>query len=321
LAAPQVNDLFSATELFLARQEYDSAGAMLAMQPAGSLLDNDLLYLRAAVEQALLLDYESYLIDGDRFDRFADSTRKILSGRLPHLQGADSLHCVYYLAGIEGGMAVVQGKTGSWVSALKNAASSASRLKTVMRQDSAISGALLGIGIYHYYLGKDFGWLPFIKSGSEDTGYEEVERASRLPFPSDFPAKNSLCWILIDRKRYESADSIAQTGLIEVPRSTFFLQIRSLCLYREERYSAAIEFGEKLAAISAARKPVNWSDLVLASYVLAASYDALGKGREAKDAGAYICSAAMPAAYRRMPHIKREMKKIEEILRKYGGEK
>jgi tetratricopeptide (TPR) repeat protein len=316
-ASMPVNDLFTATEQLLARQEYDSAWGMLARQPAGALDDNAILYLRVAVEQAILLDYESYLIDGDRFYRFADSTRKILSGRLPRLRGTDSLRCVYYLAGIEGGMAVVQGKTGGWVSALEYAASSASRLKLVMKRDSALREALLGIGIYHYYLGRSFGWLPFIKSGSRDTGYAEIERASRLPFPSDFPAKNSLCWILIDRKQYEPADSIAQTALMEVPRSTLFLQIRSLCRFRENRYAEAIEFAERLAAISAARKPVNWSDLVLSSFVLTASYDALGKGREAEDAGEFIANAGMPEAYRRMPHIKREMNQIEEILRRY----
>jgi hypothetical protein len=108
-------------------------------------------------------------------------------------------------------------------------------------------------------------------------------------------------------------------ALAEAPLSTFFLQIRSLALYRESRYAEAVELGEKLAAISAARSPVNWSDLVLSYFVLSGSYDALGKSREAQDAAAYITNAAIPAEYRKMPHIKRNMKKIGEILRKYGG--
>ncbi|MGA3050456.1 MAG: hypothetical protein ABSE00_00850 [Chitinispirillaceae bacterium] len=318
-AALPGNDLFSATQMFLVRQDYASAREMLCRRLAESPDDNDALYLRVAVEQTELLDYESYLANDGRFYRFADSARKVLHARLAGLRGADSLRCVFYLAGIEGGIAVFQGKTGNWVSALKNAVSSASGLKMVMQRDSTIYGALLGLGIYHYYLGRSFGWLPFINGGSEDAGFREIERAAELPFPYGVPAKNSLCWILIDRKQYGRADSLAQMALAEAPLSTFFLQIRSLALYRESRYAEAVELGEKLAAISAARSPVNWSDLVLSYFVLSGSYDALGKSREAQDAAAYITNAAIPAEYRKMPHIKRNMKKIGEILRKYGG--
>jgi tetratricopeptide (TPR) repeat protein len=318
-AALPGNELFPAIEMFLVRQDYDSARDMLCRQLTESPGDNDALYLRVAVEQTVLLDYESYLVNDDRFYRLADSARKVLHARLAGLRGADSLRCVFYLAGIEGGIAVFQGKTGNWVSALENAVSSASGLKMVMKRDSTIFGALLGLGIYHYYLGRNFGWLPFINGGSEEAGFREIERATKLPFPYDFPAKNSLCWILIDRKQYGRADSLAQMALAEAPMSTFFLQIRSLALYRENRYAEAIELGERLAAISEARSPVNWSDLVLSYYVLTGSYDALGKGREAQDAAAYITNAAIPAEYRKMSHIKRNMKKIGEILRKYGG--
>jgi hypothetical protein len=312
------NDLFSATELLLARQEYASARDLLGRRLAEAPGDNDALYLRVALEQTVLLDYESYLVDGDRFYRLADSTHRILFNRLAGLHGADSLRCVYYLAGIEGGIAVLQGKTGNWIRAFENAGASATRLKAVMKRDSTMNEALLGIGIYHYYLGRSFGWLPFVSGGSEDTGFLEIERSTRLPFPYDFPAKNSLCWILIDRKQYGRADSLAQTGLAEAPRSTFFLQVRCLALFRENRYGEAVGFGQKLAAISEARSPVNWSDLVLSYYVLAGSYDALGRGGEAAAAAAYIIGKAMPAEYRKMPHIKRDMKLIGEILKKDG---
>lgn len=318
-AAQPVNDFFSSIETLLARQEYGSARAMVVRRLSEVPDDNDALYLRVEVEQTVLLDYESYLANGDRFLRLADSARKVLQARFASLRGADSLRCLYFLAGIEGGIAVFQGKTGNWVGALENAACSASGFKMVMQHDSTMYGALLGLGIYHYYLGRSFGWLPFINAGSEEAGFREVERAARLPFPYDFPAKNSLCWILIDRRQYGRADSLALTALAEAPLSTFFLQIRNLALYREGRYAEAIALGERLATISAARSPVNWSDLVLSYYVLSGSYDALGRGREARDAAAYITSAAMPQEYRKMPHIKRNMKKIGEILKKYRG--
>lgn len=311
------NELFSATETFLARQDYTSAREMLRRQLAESPGDNGALYLRVAVEQSVMLDYESYLADGEQFYRLADSAREVLLGRLMRLRGADSLRCLYYLAVIEGGIAVLQAKTGNWISALKNAASSAYGLKMVMKHDSTMQEALLGLGIYHYYLGRSFNLLPFINYGSEEAGFREIERATMLPFPQDFAAKNSLCWILIDRKQYRRADSVAETALAEVPLNTFFLQIRCLALYREKLYAGALVLGNKLAAISASRKPVNWSDLVLSYFVLSGSYDALGKRREATAAAEWIASVGIPDEYRKMPHIKRNLKKTMEILRKY----
>jgi tetratricopeptide (TPR) repeat protein len=316
-AAPAADGLFLSIESMCARQEYAAARETLSRRLAAFPDDVDAVFLKVAVEQSVLEDYESYLADDNHFLPIADSAHRVLERRLRGMHGTDSLRCAYYLAAIEGGIALFQGKTGSWVGALKNASSSASGFKMVMKRDSTMYGALLGLGVYHYYLGKSFGWLPFINAGSEEEGIREIDRAACLPFPCDFSAKCSLCWILIDRREFAAADSVAASALAEAPQSTLFLQVRALALYREGRFTEAIVPAGRLAALSGARTPVNWSDLVLSSMVLCGSYDALGKGGQAKAAANFILNAAMPEEYKKMAHIKRNMKKIEEIAEKY----
>jgi hypothetical protein len=315
-AAPAGPSPLAAAESLLVRQDYNAARAAVAQHLQSAPDDSYALYLRVAIEQTELLDYESYSLHYERFLQAADSVRKVLEDRLRKLAGQDSTLCLFYIANIYGGISVIKAKTGSWFSALRSGLTSVNMLKEVAQRDSTIYAASLGIGIFHYYLSKSFKWLPFIDDDSEDKGIREIEKSTSAPSPYDFAAKNSLCWILIDRQQFSRADTIAGSVLREAPENSIFLRIRCLIALWSGNYNQAVALGEKLAQIAIKRTPINWSNLVLAYYVLSCGDEALGKGKEACAAADYILDNRIPPEFKKIPPIKKNLKKIAAVKKK-----
>ena len=309
--------ILGTAESLLVRQEYDSARSVVDAVLKQAPEDNYALYLKIAIEQTEILDYESYLVRNAAFIALADSVMTVLENRLPALRGKDSVACLFYVGNIHGGISVLQAKVGAWFPALNSALTSVNMLKEVARVDSSLNAALLGIGVFNYYLSKSFKWLPLINADSEKEGVRMIEKAAAAAFPYNYAAKNSLCWILIERKKYGRADSIARTVLCTNPNNTIFLRIRTLIALWSGNDSAAVKLGERLGNIALVRKPVNWSDLVAAHYVVAAGYDALGRGTEALAAADEVAGKKIPAQFKQIPHIKKNLRKIQAIRKKY----
>jgi hypothetical protein len=307
---------YSAVESLLIQQDYPAAKELLDRHLKTSPEDNEALYLRMAVEQTELLDYESYHLHREQFIKTADSIRKVLEGRLEKLSGRDSVQCLLYLGNIYGGISLIKAKTGSWFSALRSSLKSVGMLKGVVQRDSTMYAALLGIGVYHYYLTKSFGWLPFIDADSEMKGICEIEKATGAPSPYNFAAKNSLCWILIDKKQFCRADSVALSVLEETPGNSIFLRIRCLIALWSGLYEQALMLGQKLSDVSVVRDPVNWSDYVMSYYVLTSSYEGLGKVKESLATANYILGVIIPPEFRTIPPIKKNLKRILAVKAK-----
>lgn len=304
-------------ETLLIRQQYTAARTVLKDFLKANPEDNNALYLLYAIEQTDILDYESYTIKNESFMRFSDSINALLQERLPRLSGTDSLKCLFYIANVYGGKGVLLAKTGNWFAALKDAMTSVTMLKEVLRVDSTLIAANLGIGVFHYYLSKSFTWLPFVDANSQKEGILAIEKATCAPYPYCFAAKNSLCWILIENRDFLRADSIAASVLTDMPDNTIFIRIRCLISIWNGKYQQAVTLGEQLARISQKRVPINWSDLVLAYYTIAQGNDGIGKGKEAMEAVNIIRSKKIPREYKAIPPIKKNFRKISIIRKKY----
>jgi tetratricopeptide (TPR) repeat protein len=318
----QPDSLFiPSVESLIVKQNYSVARDLLARYLPSAPDDNYALYLRVAIEQTELLDYESYTLYSERFLTTADSIRKVLENRLDKLSGKDSTSCLFYIANIYGGMGVIKAKNGRWFPALRSSLASIGMLKEVIRRDSTIHAALLGTGAFHYYLSRNFKWLPFISANSETEGIREIEKATAAPLIYRIAAKNSLCWILIDRKQFGRADTVAQSALDEAPGNTIFLRIRCLIALRSGHYDQAVMLGQKLSEISLVRDPVNWSDYVMSYYVLTSSYDGLGRAKEALAAADGILSTKIPPEFMNILPIRKNLKKIQAVKEKYQSQR
>ncbi len=278
--------------------------------------DNSALYFKIAIEQTRILDYESYIIDGPGFMKMCDSVKQILEGRQKKLRGPDSLECLFYTANAYGGISIIQAKSGNWFDAMKSAMSSMSLLKQVKKLDPDYYAAYLGIGVFHYYLRSSFKWLPFVDDKGQE-GIKTIENALKAEFPYNYAAKNSLCWILIEKGQFKEADSLARSVLQEIPDNTIFLRIRSYIALWTGKNKQAIEFGSRLIELSEKRNPVNWSDLIAGYTVLVNSCSNLKMEKEAFESAEKILNRQIPKEYLEIPHIKKNIKYLDETKQKY----
>jgi len=305
-----------AAQRLMIQQKYPEATAR-AMAILKSDPDNiDAIYTLAAIEQTRILDYEAYTIYGRRFQVFADSLLKILEARQPALRGDDSLRCLFYRANIIGGIGLMQAKRGAWMEGARNGMASSNLYRQVKRIDPGHLGADMGLGVFDYYFGTSMKWIPFVAGGSVEKGLEAIERSLNAPFPFNHAAKSSYCWILIDRKQFRKADSLAHSALRDAPNSTIFLRIRALIALWTGCNDSALNFGKKLMAASESRSPVNWSDLIMAHAIVAEAYDKKGQRAEALATANKALGLPMPAAYRAISHVKDHYKTLTGIRNK-----
>ena len=273
----------------------------------------DALYTLAAIEQTRILDYEAYTIYGKRFQALADSLLSALEARQPRLRGDDSVRCLFYRANILGGMGVIQAKRGAWIDGARSAMGASGLYKQVKKADPNHRGADLGLGVFDYYFGTSLKWIPFAGGGSVDRGLEALERALNAPFPFNNAAKSTYSWILIERKQFKRADSLAASALAETPGNTIFLRIRAHIALWTGCYDDALVLGRKLAAASEARAPVNWSDLMASYYIISSALDNLGRKADAYAEANKALGLPLPEEYKAMPHVKEHIKFLTKV--------
>ncbi len=300
----------------MVRQRYAEATREVVAVLQNNPENIDALYTLAAIEQTRILDYESYDIDGARFLSLADSLSEILEKRQTTLRGGDSLRCLFYRANISGGIGLMHAKRGAWLEGAKFAIASSALYKRVKKADPGHLGAELGLGVFDYYFGTTLKWIPFAGNGSVERGLESMELALRAPFPFNHAAKSSYCWMLIDRKQYKKADSLAHTVLRDIPTNTIFLRIRALIALWTGCYNDALFLGNKLKNLSEKRAPVNWSDLITSYYIITSAHDILGQKTEAVAAAEKGLAIPMPPEFKNMPNVKEHIRFLTEVKEK-----
>lgn len=306
------NKEINSIQIDLINQKYEDAKNCLTDYLHKNPTDLEALYLQLAVFQTEILDYESYHIDSRKFLITADSLKCILEKKLHTLNGKDSIMCLFYLANVYGGMSVIQAKIGNWLDGAKNGITSVKLLKKIQKTNPDFMAAYLGIGMFNYYFSNNLKWVPFA-SGKSQEGLSFIEIALKSEFPFNYAAKNSLCWILIERKEYNRADSIANSVLSEYPENTMFLRIKALVNLRSNNYMGAIKDARLLLSLAQDRDPLNWSDLIAAYFILVESYYQSGMISESRSTADIALSKTIPKEYLLIPHIKKNIKHIKDI--------
>jgi hypothetical protein len=304
-------------KFYLVHQQYGKCESfcknLLLRQPCNA----EATYLLLASDQTRILDYESYNLDAEPFVEMAGNALRALNRDLPGKRGQDSLECLFYIGNIQGGISVIQAKVGNWPSAVHYGASSLGAFKRVIKSDPDFYPAYLGLGIFNYYISQHLKWLPFFGDRRKE-GLEQIWLSTKADFPYSYVAKNSLCWILLERNQYNVADSVASSVLGELPSNTIFIRLEARIALWKNEWPYAIAWAKKLVSLSEKRIPVNWSDLLSGYQILISSYESLGRRNECLAMCRKALSQPVPEPYSLIPYVKKHLKYIEEIQKKYS---
>jgi tetratricopeptide (TPR) repeat protein len=320
LDAAQTEALMDSANNYLMAQDYHQAERFVNMVLAKQPERKEALYLKCVIKQTQMLDYESYSIYGENFIKFADTVFRELSYRLPYEKGKDSLQCMFYIGGTLGGIGIIQAKIGNWPFGVRNAMASVSFFKQIIKIDPEFKAAYLGIGIFNYYLSDNFKWLPFF-GDKREVAIQQIRLATMAPFPFNFAACNSLCWILISRGLIKTADSVATQVLIKYPDNTTFLRIKVRTVLGDNHWEEAINLARKLIDLSKKRSPENWSDMLSGYQALLMSFDKLGRKKECLDTSAKVLALDIPGQFKKIQYVKKHLKYAAEIRKKYLSDK
>lgn len=307
-------------KIYLMNQDYRKAERIVNMAPDKQSEKREALYLRFVIKQTEMLDYESYSIYGEDFLKFADTVFRELSYRLPLEKGRDSLKCMFYIGGTLGGIGIIQAKIGNWPFGVRNAMASVGYFKQIVKIDPEFKAAYLGIGIFNYYLSENLKWLPFF-GDKREAAIQQIQMATMAPFPFNFAACNSLCWILIARGQLKKADSVATQVLIKYPNNTTFLRIKVRTVLGNNRWEEVINLAQKLIDLSKKRSPENWSDMLSGYQALLMSYDKLGLKKECLGTSGRVLALNIPEQFKKILYVKKHLKYAAEIRKKYLNDK
>jgi tetratricopeptide (TPR) repeat protein len=178
-------------------------------------------FYKAATVQAEMLDAEDFRQEEQFYDltertvQLADSLQKTgkADGWISFYKGSAFLY-----------QSFMKMKTGSWLSAYKDASRGVTNLEEALAQDSLIYEAYLGIGSFKYWKSTKAEfllWLPFISDQREQGVsmiYQAIDRGEFIRYI----ARDQLVWILMDKGDYREALRLARQNHEVYPESRFF---------------------------------------------------------------------------------------------------
>ena len=276
------------------------------------------LYLLCMIKQTEILDYESYTVEGENFLACADSSLSVLTGALHCQKGKDSLDGLFYIGSILGGKGVIFAKNGNWPSAVRCALASMGYFKRIVKVDSNYYAAGYGMGVFKYYMSRNLHWLPFF-GDKRPEALRQIRRALAAPFPYNYAACNSLCWILIERGEFAAADSLISEALVSYPDNTLFMRIKMRTALGLAHWECAESLSRRLIDVSLQRCPRNWADVVSGYQVLVCCYDNLHLGDACRDAARTALAMEVPEAYRKISFVKKHLSYIAGMRKKYSN--
>ncbi len=117
-----------------------------------------------------------------------------------------------YLGLVIGFKAYHQLSGTGWLSAITSASSSSDCFEKCIEIDSSFSEALGYLGNYKYWKSKKTEWVPFIKD-ERQVGINFIKKAIKRGSYSNYLFRNSLFWIYIEEKKFNSALELTQESI------------------------------------------------------------------------------------------------------------
>lgn len=296
------------------KQDYATANALLDSIITHNHDNIDARFMKQNVLFTQMADYESYEIAGEKYMAGVDSLLDILANKIKTVSGHDSLKYLFFIGNCHGAKGLVLAKTGGILQGMAEADKSKKTMEEISALDPQLYETLYSIGLYNYYVGDYFKWVPGLKKRSLE-GLRDLRNAAKSNNPFCFAAKNSLAWILLERKSYREADSVVNSVLSQFPSNTMFLQIKARSAFGRKQFTESIQLSEKLLQISVGRKPINWVDVMSGYQLIAASYYKMDNIPKAVEIAKTGLAVNVPQESLRLHWVKQHRKYLENLVK------
>ena len=198
-------------------------------------------FFHAAVLQTKMMDCETY--DQEKiFFALMDSTISYAKNQIT--RNKNDAWAYFYLGSAYGYRSFYLSKQKKYVEAFHNARLSIRGLEMAVKIDSTLYDAYLGLGTYKYYqshFSKYISWMPFIEDERE-TGITMVKIAMDKSRYSYYSALNTICWMLIEEKKYKEGLSLIKPVLQDFPESRIFLWCAAKLSKKLENWPEAMSY-------------------------------------------------------------------------------
>ncbi len=295
LAVPLV--LLSLVAQGLKAEEYlDSTKQTLAIQVQHAIYNDDFA-LADSIGQVLIDKYaedpigpfsRSAALLGRMFDREEAEPRDSL---LALLDIADSLAgCIrdtcsnataawmsFFRGHVRSYRAMYESRFGSKLKALRLGFDILSEYEKGREFDSSCYDLYLGLGLYHYWKSSKGGILRKVRilKNEMQRGIDELRLAADSSRISREAARNSLIWIWLDQKEYDSALTLSLRMSEQFPDGKLFLWPAAQAYFKKKQFSKAAGIYNRLRQRLEA-DPGNYYNLIECDYQLYRCYEEPG---------------------------------------------
>ena len=200
-----------------------------------------------------------------------------------------------------------ESRFGAFTNSVSLGMSARSEYERGLDCDSTLYDLYFGLGAYHYWKSAKAGllrWLGFFKN-EKDKGITELYLAVDSSLISKESARNSLIWIWLDKKEYDSVITICREMLEKYPEGKVLLWPMGEAFLKKHRYREALEtyliLRERLEIM-----PGNYKNLIECDYHLYRCYDKLKMKKEGKKV-----AVRLSQYYKNIPGKVRNSKRTE----------
>ncbi|MFW5959650.1 MAG: tetratricopeptide repeat protein [Chitinivibrionales bacterium] len=297
----------------IAEQRYKEASQFLSRKYKDKECEFDAEFGRLLLDQTRMMDYESYVIYGEKYLEKAQKFIGRIQNKYKGCSSDDSLKYMFYEGNVLGSIGVVFAKTGSWVRAASPSIKSVKLLKKVKEREPDAVLPNYGVGLFRYYMGNSISWFSSMRDKA-DRGIKMIDSVSEFGiYPFNLAAKHSLAWIMIEQDDYRKARSIVDDVLKILPENTIFLRIKARIHLWTQEYESAVESGKRLAKRSLARDPVNWSDLISGLQIQSVALYELERYTDTRNVINRALSFSIPKEYSEIEYVEKYLESIKEI--------
>lgn len=237
-----VADFIYSVQNLLFNDNYQKADSLCADFIAGNKNSPVGYLFRAGALLGEMSDMEEELYT-DEIRAQIDTAIILCDNQLPNASGTDAAFLYLWKGHAHAYRSLFESRFGSFTSAIKNGFSAKGDYQRGLEQDSTLYDLHFGLGNYHYWKSVKAGFLRTIGIFSDDTekGINELKIAADSARYFSEAATNSLIWIWLDRKEYDSAIVIAEKMLLKYPESRTIRWPLAISYFEKGNYERALE--------------------------------------------------------------------------------